>query len=364
MAIQFPATPSDGQIVDKYKYDATATGWRNSRYIADTVPTGAILPLGHDTVPVGWLLCDGSVKNRADYPNLFGVIGTNYNTGGETATQFRLPNLKGRVPVGKDTADTDFNTVGKTGGFKDVTLTIPQMPSHTHIQNAHNHSGGDYGHGHPVYGYNGGDSNGVDWANSNERRDPTVGTGYANIYINNTTATNQNTGGGQSHPNMQPYVITNYIIKAMAAVVPTDSELANRVGILESRDVSRTPVYSRVDTSEGTTSTSYTNLATNNAVTLVTGSKVLVTLGARTYVNSQNAYIYTSVAVSGATTIAASDSNALHVRNGVADMSTNLSRAFVLTVTPGTNTFTMKHRVGAGTGYWEYRDIIVQNLDT
>ena len=57
--------------------------------IAQPAPTVA--------TPNGWFYCNGSVRNRADYPDLFAVIGTRWNTGGESGTQFRLPNLPGKV---------------------------------------------------------------------------------------------------------------------------------------------------------------------------------------------------------------------------------------------------------------------------
>lgn len=47
---------------------------------------------GTGTLPAGMLLANGAVVNRADYPRLFARIGTTYNTGGETGSQFRLPN--------------------------------------------------------------------------------------------------------------------------------------------------------------------------------------------------------------------------------------------------------------------------------
>jgi microcystin-dependent protein len=49
------------------------------------------------TLPSGWLLCNGALLNRADYPSLFTAIGTAYNIGGEATTQFRVPDCRGRV---------------------------------------------------------------------------------------------------------------------------------------------------------------------------------------------------------------------------------------------------------------------------
>lgn len=109
--------------------------------------------------------------------------------------------IKGRVIVGVDEAQTEFNTTGKTGGAKTHTLTRAQMPSHTHIQNPHNHT--------------------INYiANQNSSGHPTVThRGEAAMhhrgFIQNTTATNQNTGGGGAHNNLQPYQ-TAYVWKLIS----------------------------------------------------------------------------------------------------------------------------------------------------
>lgn len=54
-------------------------------------------PAPTSAAPIGWFYCNGTVKNRADYPELFAAIGTRWNTTGESGTQFRLPNLPGKV---------------------------------------------------------------------------------------------------------------------------------------------------------------------------------------------------------------------------------------------------------------------------
>lgn len=83
----------------------------------DTFPIGGILPYPSSTAPTNWLVCDGSAVSRTTYAELFAVIGTNYGAG-DGSTTFNLPNYKGRVPVGQDTNDTDFDTIGETGGSK------------------------------------------------------------------------------------------------------------------------------------------------------------------------------------------------------------------------------------------------------
>jgi microcystin-dependent protein len=157
-----------------------------------TVPTGVISAFGGSSsnIPSGWLLCDGTAVSRSTYATLFALIGTTYGAG-DTTTTFNLPNLKGRVPVGRDNTQTEFDVLGETGGDKTVTLTEAQMPYHTHSLNP----------GQIVGTGSGGTNN------------------YAPTGNNPQTATTIGYAGGsggvtQAHPNLQPYLVINYIIKA------------------------------------------------------------------------------------------------------------------------------------------------------
>src|SRR5690606_11752046 len=94
--------------------------------------------------------CDGSAVSRTDYADLFEVIGTSYGVG-DGSTTFNLPNLQGRVPVGLDTGQTEFNALGKTGGAKTHTLTIDQMPSHSHTQAPHSHTVNNHSHSYVTH---------------------------------------------------------------------------------------------------------------------------------------------------------------------------------------------------------------------
>lgn len=111
----------------------------------DFGPTGTVSMFAGATAPVGYLICDGAAVSRTTYAALFAIIGTTYGVGNGTST-FNLPNLKGRVPVGRDTAQTEFNDMGETGGAKTHTLTESEMPVHTHAQNPHNHTQNSHGH--------------------------------------------------------------------------------------------------------------------------------------------------------------------------------------------------------------------------
>lgn len=107
-----------------------------------------------------WLVCDGNVLARVDYPKLFDVIGTLYGTGAEADTHFRLPDLRGRVAVGVDAegvrAVDATRQLGSVGGQAFHQLTAEQLPSHQHgtgslaiiSAGAHTHGVTDPGHNH------------------------------------------------------------------------------------------------------------------------------------------------------------------------------------------------------------------------
>ena len=80
-------------------------------------PVGIIVDYAYGTAPAGWLVCNGGSVSRATYAALFARIGTTYGAG-DGSTTFNVPNLKGRVTVGLDTGQTEFDTVGETGGAK------------------------------------------------------------------------------------------------------------------------------------------------------------------------------------------------------------------------------------------------------
>lgn len=214
MPIDFPNSPTNGtQTADgRYYFDSSvgSTGaWRSTPLPVGGLPAGSIMAWGTNTPPANWLLADGAAVSRSVYSSLFAVIGTTYGTGDGTST-FNLPDLRGRVPVGKNAGT--FGTLGATGGAETHTLTEAQIPPHTHSWSAQ--STGD------VNDYIGGSvaSFGIS-ASYNSA------TNYGSFL--------SNTGGGQAHNNLQPYLVVNYIIKASAGWTAGDSELATRLGVVE-----------------------------------------------------------------------------------------------------------------------------------
>ena len=97
------------------------------------VASGTILPWSGTemNIPVDFLLCDGSCYEQATYPVLYSVIGNAYDDNC-TGTQFGVPNLKGKVPVGMKTGSANFGTRGQQSGEETHTLSTTELPAHTH----------------------------------------------------------------------------------------------------------------------------------------------------------------------------------------------------------------------------------------
>jgi microcystin-dependent protein len=176
-------------------------------------PTGTISAFAVATAPTGWLLCDGSAVSRSTYSALFNVIGTTYGAGNGTTT-FNVPNIKGRVIVGQDSGQTEFDTLGETGGSKTHTLTEAQIPAHSH--SAWTDSQGQHGHNLQMeWGTNINLNHSVpgNYNQVSSRNQPysfpiqQSGLHGHNVGIGNT-------GGGQAHNILQPYMALPYIIKA------------------------------------------------------------------------------------------------------------------------------------------------------
>ena len=167
----------------------------NGAITGDTLPIGGITLFAGTTAPTGWLICDGSYVSKTTYAELYSAIGDDFLDGGTAPTgTFRLPNYEGRVPVGIDPDDTDFNTIGKTGGSKTHTQTTDEVAPHTHQLWVEDNSGSSFG-----INQNGGmywDKAKNNWANGQ-------------FGVNRT-----NVNTAQPMNIMNPYQTVNYIIKA------------------------------------------------------------------------------------------------------------------------------------------------------
>jgi microcystin-dependent protein len=149
-------------------------------------PAGTVVAFAGQSLPQGWLLCDGSAVSRNTYPVLFGIVGTTYGEG-DMVTTFNVPDLRGRTTIGTGQGGGLTNrTLAMTGGEEKHTLTVAEMPAHAHDEKGTN------------------------------RLDVATGGGIHVQDVDNETFAQFNTstvGGGGSHNVMQPFMALQYIIK-------------------------------------------------------------------------------------------------------------------------------------------------------
>jgi microcystin-dependent protein len=148
--------------------------------------------------PKGWALCNGQFLPINQNQALFSLLGTTY--GGNGQTTFALPDLRGCVPVHEGSGFT----LGQKAGQSAHTVTMSEMPLHTHVMNG-----------------------------SNVAAETSVPTGAYLGIVANTYTTPQNlvsllpaavtnVGGSQPHNNMMPYLVLNFII-ALQGIFPSQT---------------------------------------------------------------------------------------------------------------------------------------------
>lgn len=164
-------------------------------------PPGAIVPFAGAEVslPTGWLLCAGQTVSQSTFGALFAVIQTTYNTGGEPGGDFRLPDLRGRLPLGIDNmggssagivTDPQADVLGGTLGVEDHTLLVSELPSHGHQY----------------------DDQYIGTATGGVETGPAA-TGATADFTEELARVTNSTGGGAAHNNVQPAISMNYIVK-------------------------------------------------------------------------------------------------------------------------------------------------------
>jgi microcystin-dependent protein len=151
--------------------------------------------------PVGWELCQGQLMSISENEVLFNLIGTTY--GGDGQTTFALPDLQGRLPVH---AGSGF-VQGQLSGQETVTLSISQMPAHTHVLHAQSATGNVSSPSNAVF------------APSSLDEFCTSAPGVAEAMNSKALGS---AGGSQPHDNMSPYLVVNFII-SLFGVYPSQN---------------------------------------------------------------------------------------------------------------------------------------------
>jgi microcystin-dependent protein len=152
---------------------------------------GEIRMFAGNFAPAGWMMCEGQLLPISENETLFQLIGTTY--GGDGESTFALPDLRGRLPLHQGNGFV----LAQQGGAEEVTLTVNQIPAHTHAFMA-------------VGGAKGGQ---ISPAGNVPAQSFNV-----TPYINDAPTGNFNpnavgsSGGSQPHTNFQPYLCINFII--------------------------------------------------------------------------------------------------------------------------------------------------------
>lgn len=214
---------------------------------------GNIIAYTGQSVPSGYLVCDGSAVGREEYPELFAVIGTTYGSG-DGLTTFNIPNISGKVALGV----SQNYTIGSTGGEETHILLDTETPSHLHNIPQHTHANTITAET-PRLSHTVSTQPSFTYARLNNAYKDLVGTTASyngrtsktmtqttNLAIADHPATpctvtggildcpafnTENTGSGLGHNNMMPYLAVTYIIKS-GLPVPVEPGMAMYNGFM------------------------------------------------------------------------------------------------------------------------------------
>ena len=225
----------------------TSLGREKVKEVADT-PTGLITSFAGGTAPTGWLLCDASSVSTTTYAALFALIGYTY---GGSGASFNLPDLRGRIPVGLAAASglgstgtgtitggssLAAQTLGAWAGAETVTLTAAESAVKAHSSHSvntsasHTHTISESAtHRHNTQSQTVGFPDRINTGTSPTASQRTQNDSYPNTHATSPSgigaaATLSGTSGitvvnstaaaaTSSHPNVQPYIVTNFMIK-------------------------------------------------------------------------------------------------------------------------------------------------------
>ena len=161
---------------------------------------GQVIAVGFNFTPAGWLPCNGALVAISQFDVLFALIGTTY--GGDGVNTFALPNLQGRAAVGQGQGPGLSNYIlGQVSGTETVTLTTPNLPTHTHVPQAAANGTTSTPGGSVVFGA----------STDNASLLYAAPSGQTNL---NNAVVGQSNGSNQPHDNLQPFQTINYVISA------------------------------------------------------------------------------------------------------------------------------------------------------
>jgi microcystin-dependent protein len=161
---------------------------------------GEIRMFAGNFAPAGWMLCDGQLLPISENDTLFNLIGTTY--GGDGQSTFALPDLRGRVPLHQGNG----SILAETGGAETITLTVSQIPAHSHPLVGTTSIANDASSANNVVAQ----SNTLDPYQSTAGGSPMAAQSISSV------------GGSQPHDNFQPYLCINFII-SLFGIYPSQS---------------------------------------------------------------------------------------------------------------------------------------------
>lgn len=150
---------------------------------------GEIRMFAGNFAPAGWMFCEGQLLPISENETLFQLIGTTY--GGDGQSTFALPDLRGRIPIHQGNGFI----LAENGGAEEITLTVSQIPAHSH----------------PLLASTQG-------ASQRNPQNQVLAQALSQIYIQDTPGVNMAAqsispvGGSQPHTNFQPYLCVDFII--------------------------------------------------------------------------------------------------------------------------------------------------------
>ena len=152
--------------------------------------------------PQGWAFCDGQLLSVSQNDALFSLLGTTY--GGDAISTFALPDMRGRVPVHEGQGPgLSPRMLGSKGGYEQHSLTVNQLPSHSHNQQGFTN-----------------EATSADPAGGLAARAQNITYGPLTSAVPMHGSAISSAGGGQSHDNIQPFLCIHFII-ALAGLYPS-----------------------------------------------------------------------------------------------------------------------------------------------